>query len=69
MRILRCSQLGQISRPALFGEWVVIVRLEKFISAELDREMSQRLLNENFKNWLQTQLQEQGYQISNLSFA
>lgn len=68
-QLLRCSQLGQISRPALFGEWVVIVRLEKFISAELDREMSQRLLNENFKNWLQTQLQEQGYQISNLSFA
>ncbi len=67
-QLLRCSQLGQISRPALLGEWVVIVRLEKFISAELDRDMSQRLLNENFKNWLQTQLPEQGYQISNLSF-
>lgn len=68
-KLLRCSQLGQISRPALFGEWVVIVRLEKFISAELNPMMSQRLLNEKFRNWLQKQLQEQGYQISNFSFA
>ena len=63
-QLLRRSQSGQLSRPGLLGEWIVIVRLEKFISAELEREMSQRLLNEKFRNWLQTQLQEQGYQIN-----
>ncbi len=63
-QLLRRSQSGRVSRPGLLGEWIVIVRLEKFISVELDREMSQRLLNEKFRNWLQTQLQEQGYQIN-----
>ena len=66
---LRLSQCGQISRPFPLGEWIVIVRLDKFISAELNPMMCQRLLNEKFRNWLQKQLQEQGYQISNFSFA
>lgn len=66
---LRLSQCGQISRPFPLGEWIVIVRLDKFISAELNPMMRQRLLNERFRTWLQKQLQEQGYQISNFSFA
>ncbi|MGB5636465.1 MAG: peptidylprolyl isomerase [Waterburya sp.] len=66
---LRLSQCGQISRPFPLGEWIVIVRLDKFISAELNPMMCQRLLNEKFRTWLQKQLQEQGYQISNFSFA
>ncbi len=68
-QLLRRSQCGQISRPTLLGEWIVIVRLEKFISAELNPMIRQRLLNEKFRTWLQKELQEQGYQISELSFA
>ncbi len=63
---LRLSQCGQISRPFPLGEWIVIVKLDKFISAELNSIMHQRLLNEKFRTWLQKQLQEEGYQIDSI---
>lgn len=56
--ILSSSQPGQLIPPTRLGEWMVIVRLEKFIPAQLDDAMRQRLLNELFENWLQTQLKE-----------
>lgn len=40
------------------GEWVVIVRLEKLIPAQLDEAMRQRLLNELFAQELQHQLDQ-----------
>ncbi|MBD2774080.1 peptidylprolyl isomerase [Iningainema tapete] len=56
--ILSSSQPGQLIPPTRLGEWMVIVRLEKFLPAQLDDAMRQRLLNELFENWLQTQLKE-----------
>jgi hypothetical protein len=38
------------------GKWVMIVRLEKWIPAQLDELTRRRLLNELFTNWLQQQL-------------
>ncbi|TAE61747.1 MAG: peptidylprolyl isomerase [Nostocales cyanobacterium] len=62
-RILSVSQPQQLSPPTQIGEWLVIVRLEKLLPAQLDRQMRQRLLNERFQSWLQTQIQPQNWQI------
>ncbi|MDM9381985.1 glycosyltransferase [Chlorogloeopsis sp. ULAP01] len=60
-RILAISQPGQISPPTHIGDWWVIVRLEKFLPAQLDEPMRQRLLNELFSSWLKEQLQQQPF--------
>jgi len=59
-QLLSLSQPGQLSPPTRVGEWLVIVRLEKFIPAQLDEAMRRRLLNECFNNWLQEQLNQLG---------
>lgn len=55
-RLLSISQPGQLWPPTRIGEWMVIVRLEKFIPAQLDETMRQRLMGELFNQWLQEQL-------------
>jgi parvulin-like peptidyl-prolyl isomerase len=64
-QLLSPSQLGQLSQPTQVGEWLVLVRLEKFIPAQLDEAMRRRLLNECFNNWLQDQLDQLGSLIPN----
>lgn len=58
-QMLRLSKPGQLCPPTRLGEWFVIVRLEKFIPAQLDAPMRQRLLNECFASWLSEQLNQQ----------
>ncbi len=58
-QMLRLSQPGQLCPPTRIGEWLLIVRLEKFIPAQLDASMRQRLLNECFSTWLSEQLNQQ----------
>lgn len=58
-QLLRLSQPGQLLPPTALEDWFVIVRLEKFIPAQLDEAMRQRLLNECFSNWLSEQLKQQ----------
>jgi glycosyltransferase involved in cell wall biosynthesis/parvulin-like peptidyl-prolyl isomerase len=57
-RILALSQPGQLSPPTNIGDWWLILRLEKFIPAQLDEPMRQRLLNQLFSTWLKEQLQQ-----------
>ncbi|MEM1239114.1 MAG: peptidylprolyl isomerase [Cyanobacteria bacterium P01_H01_bin.26] len=52
-RMLSVSQAGQLWSPTPIGEWYVITRLEKFVPAQFDAAMRQRLLDELFKAWLQ----------------
>jgi parvulin-like peptidyl-prolyl isomerase len=52
-QLLANSQPGQVMPPARIAEWVVIVRLEKLIPAQLDDQMKARLLNELFEGWMQ----------------
>lgn len=66
VRILSTSQPRQISPPTQIGEWIVIVRLEKLLPAQLDRPLRQRLLNERFQTWLQAQITAQNWQIQDL---
>lgn len=55
-QLLRLSQPGQLLSPIRLEDWFIIIRLEKFIPAQLDEVMRQRLLNECFTNWLSEQL-------------
>ena len=51
-KILSVSQPGQLWTPRGLAEWTVIIRLEKFIPAQLDDQMRQALINEMFETWL-----------------
>jgi parvulin-like peptidyl-prolyl isomerase len=63
VRVLSVSQPQQLSPPTQIGEWIVIVRLEKLLPAQLDRQTRQRLMNERFQSWLQAQIAPQNWQI------
>lgn len=51
-KLLSTSKPGQLIPPTRLSEWFVILRLEKFLPAQLDQAMQQRLLNELFEEWL-----------------
>lgn len=55
--LLQVGRVGEVQALGL-GNWCMIVRLEKYIPAQLDESMQQRLLQEKFETWLQTQLQQ-----------
>ncbi len=59
-QLLSLSQPGQLCPPTRVGEWLVMVRLEKFIPAQLDDAMRRRLLDECFNNWLKDQFEKLG---------
>lgn len=51
-QILATCQPGQLVPPTRVGEWIVIIRLENYLSAKLDNPMRQRMLDELFNQWL-----------------
>jgi parvulin-like peptidyl-prolyl isomerase len=57
-QMLSASKPGQLWPPAQVGEWFIILKLEKYISAQLDPPTQQRLLNDLFQKWLQEQIQQ-----------
>lgn len=57
-QLLRVSKPGQLWAPIQLGEWFVIVRLEQFVPAQLDKPTAQRLLDELFEKWIQNKLRE-----------
>lgn len=57
-RLLLVIQPGQLCPLLSWGEWLIIVQLEKLIPAQLDEAMRQRLLNELFQAWLQEQISQ-----------
>ncbi|EFA73737.1 peptidylprolyl isomerase [Cylindrospermopsis raciborskii CENA303] len=63
VRILSTSQPQQLSLPTAIEDWIVIVRLEKMLPAQLDSGMRQRLINERFQSWLKAQVSPQNWQI------
>ncbi|MGL4622291.1 MAG: peptidylprolyl isomerase [Chroococcidiopsis sp.] len=58
VKMLISAQPGQLYSPTRLGEWFVILRLEKFIPAQLDESMRQQLLNSLFEAWIQEQLHQ-----------
>ncbi len=57
-QLLLNSPPAQILPPRQIGEWIVIIRLEKLIPAQMDQSMIQRLLTEMFNSWLQTEVNQ-----------
>jgi parvulin-like peptidyl-prolyl isomerase len=55
---LMTSQPGQVLPPMRIGEWIVILRLEKYLAAQLDQNMKRRLLDELFNTWLNENIQK-----------
>ena len=58
-KILATSKPGQVIPPTRVGEWIVIVRLENYLSAKLDEPMRQRMLDEMFRDWLNEEIKQQ----------
>jgi parvulin-like peptidyl-prolyl isomerase len=57
-QMLANSKPGQLFPPTRVGDWLVIVRLDNYLSAEFDQPMRQRLLEEMFRNWLNEEMNE-----------
>lgn len=57
-RILATSKPGQVVPPTRVGEWLVIIRLENYISAKLDPPMKQRMIDEMFVEWLNEEINQ-----------
>ncbi|MDJ0633399.1 MAG: peptidylprolyl isomerase [Xenococcaceae cyanobacterium MO_188.B29] len=57
-QLLSTMKPGQIVPPTRIGEWIVIIRLENYLSAELDASMRQRMLDSMFKEWLNGEISQ-----------
>ena len=55
-KILASSQAGQISPIFRVDNNFVLVRLEKYIPAQLDDALRQKLMDELFEQWIQTKI-------------
>ncbi|WP_309734205.1 peptidylprolyl isomerase [Chamaesiphon sp. OTE_75_metabat_556] len=55
---LRSLQPGQLAPPLQIADWFVVVRLEKFLPAQLDQVVQSRLIDELYEQWLQARLHD-----------
>lgn len=58
-QVLLRAEAGQVHPPIRVGDWWVVLRLEKYLSAQLDEPTRRRLLNDLFQGWLIGQIQSQ----------
>jgi parvulin-like peptidyl-prolyl isomerase len=49
---------GQLSPPLQIADWFVIVQLEKWLPAQLDKSMQARLIDEMYEQWMQRKLSQ-----------
>jgi parvulin-like peptidyl-prolyl isomerase len=61
-QLLSSSPIGVVQTPVSLGEWQVIVRVERFIPAEFNDIIRQRLLQEKFEAWFKEQLPQLSHQ-------
>lgn len=57
VQLLKSTPVGKLCLPTQIGEWWVLLRLEKYISSQLDETVRQRLRNDLFQTWLNQQIQ------------
>ena len=55
---LRSSKRGQIQAPIPIDDYFVIIRVESFDSAKLDNNMREKMLEELFNEWINSQVDE-----------
>lgn len=49
---------GQLSSPLAIADWFVIVKLEKYLPAQLDKAMRSRLTEELYDRWIQAKISQ-----------
>jgi parvulin-like peptidyl-prolyl isomerase len=49
---------GQLAPPLQVADWFVVVRLDKYFPAQLDKQMRERLIEELYNRWIQQQLNQ-----------
>lgn len=54
-QMLSVAQPGQLLPPTRLAQWYIVVRLEKFIPAQLDEPMRQKLRDKLFEEWVTEQ--------------
>jgi parvulin-like peptidyl-prolyl isomerase len=54
--LITTQPIGKICQPIQLEQWYAIVRPEQIIPAQLDESMRQRLIDELFQIWLQSQI-------------
>lgn len=57
--MLIASDVGQVQTPTVIGDWIVVVRLEKFLPVSLDEFIQRRLIDESFAKWLEENVAQQ----------
>lgn len=57
-KLLAISQPGQLLPPTRLDGWIVIVRLEQLLAAQMDEAMQQRLSTELFEHWVEEQIKQ-----------
>ncbi|NMF59303.1 peptidylprolyl isomerase [Pseudanabaena yagii] len=58
-KMLIASDVGQVQTPTVIGDWIVVVRLEKFLPVSLDEGIQRRLIDESFAKWLEENVAQQ----------
>jgi parvulin-like peptidyl-prolyl isomerase len=66
VEILRSSQPGELREPIQVEDWYLLVRLESYQPAVLDKAMEQRMAQELFSEWVEGEV---GRRIDELSTA
>jgi parvulin-like peptidyl-prolyl isomerase len=62
-QILTASKVGQLHPPVPIAEWWILLRLEKYQSAQLDEPTRRRLLADLFQKWLGEQMSQVSYAV------
>jgi parvulin-like peptidyl-prolyl isomerase len=55
---LLSSDSGQLRQPMRVDQWIVILRLERILTAKLDEGLRKRLLDQQFQEWMGLQLEK-----------
>lgn len=55
-QVLATSPLGEITSPIQLDNWLVILRIERRIPAQMNELTQQRLMDELFEKWLQEEI-------------
>ena len=55
---IRSLKPGQSSAPLQVSDWIVVVKLDKYLPAQLDDKMRARLVDELYDRWIQDRLNQ-----------
>ena len=66
-QLIATQPIGKICQPIKLDQWFAIIRPEQLIPSQLDELMRQRLINELFQTWIQTELTSANTQIPAIS--